>query len=412
MLTYELLFARLAVVYTQLADLDTTIAAVAAVELHALTAEALGTAAISLQHFLDRLTLVHARVVVEADRAGVWAGSGYRNVADWLAGHTKTSHSDAMDRVKLGDAADLSPELNTAVATGEMSAKSAVSLHSAIKSAPSGSDVAGLVAATKGASPREAHAAGEKFREMNRPRPETPEEAEERRYQRRSVRAGHADDGLVTTTVILPVLQHRQFWNTISHIAGDPYDGDARTTEQRLADGLTLLCDAWAKGTVSGGRERPTLLLVMDAESYTGANDEPATTGQRDHIPAHIARRLAENANLQRVIRAGTHILDLGRSARYATEQQYRALLVRDGGCRWPGCHIPAAWCELDHITPWEAGGTTDLSNLVMWCSHHHHEKHRPGVTVSGDAHDLWLTLANGSSVHCPAPPRTTSAAA
>ncbi|MFM8648821.1 MAG: HNH endonuclease [Actinomycetota bacterium] len=30
------------------------------------------------------------------------------------------------------------------------------------------------------------------------------------------------------------------------------------------------------------------------------------------------------------------------------------------------------AHCEPHHITPWERGGPTDLSNLVPLCSHHH----------------------------------------
>jgi len=103
----------------------------------------------------------------------------------------------------------------------------------------------------------------------------------------------------------------------------------------------------------------------------------------------------------KRVLHAGALILNLGREVRYATETQYRALVARDGGCRWPGCHIPAAWCEVDHLQAYEDGGATDLDNLVLWCSHHHHEKHRPGVQVLGTVADLRLRLANGTVVHC-----------
>ena len=115
-----------------------------------------------------------------------------------------------------------------------------------------------------------------------------------------------------------------------------------------------------------------------------------------------MVRHLAEQANLQRVLHAGAMVLDLGREVRFATEAQYRALVARDGGCRWEECHIPAAWCEVDHLRAFEDGGTTDLINMALWCSHHHHEKHRPGVQVLGDAHDLRLRLANGTIVHCP----------
>ena len=391
---------------------DTAIAGIAAVEVSALTRDALGVAVVRVQGMIDRLTMAHARIVTEADRAGVWGGSGARSMADWLAQQTKTSYGDAIDRVKLGDAADAVPELADAVASGDLSAKSALALHSAVKEAPADADLAGLVKAVKGATPREAAAAGERFREVNRPRPETPEEAEDRRYRMRSVRSGQPDDGIVTTTVALPLLEHRKFINAINHVAGKPTEGDERTNEQRLADGLLLLCDAYAKGEVTGGRERPTILLVMDAATMAGDNDGPAHTAHGERIPAHVARRLFENAHLQRVVRVGSRIIDLGMTARYATESQYRALVVRDGGCRWPGCHIPAAWCEIDHLVQFPHGGPTDMDNLVMWCSHHHHEKHRPRVQVLGNAMDLRIKLTNGTTIHCPPPLRTTQAAA
>ena len=45
------------------------------------------------------------------------------------------------------------------------------------------------------------------------------------------------------------------------------------------------------------------------------------------------------------------------RHHRYATPAQRRALAVRDGGCVFPGCDLPAGWCDAHHVTPWEAGG-------------------------------------------------------
>ena len=206
---------------------------------------------------------------------------------------------------------------------------------------------------------------------------------------------------MVTTTVHLPVLQSRQFINAISHIAGTPDKDDLRTTEQLLADGVVQLCVAYAKGQVTGGRERPTILITIPVDGFTGDSNEPGTTANGDRIPAHIVRRIAENANLQRVMATGNHILNLGRSVRYFTDDQYKALVARDGGCRWPGCNIPASWCEIDHLIPDEAGGPTDLDNSALWCCHHHHVKHSPGVKVHGNTHNLRIELANGTTIDC-----------
>jgi 5-methylcytosine-specific restriction protein A len=61
---------------------------------------------------------------------------------------------------------------------------------------------------------------------------------------------------------------------------------------------------------------------------------------------------------------------------RIATEAQYRALVVRDGGCAVRGCDRPASWCSPHHVIPWQHGGSTDLDDLVLMCEAHHHALH------------------------------------
>jgi len=230
---------------------------------------------------------------------------------------------------------------------------------------------------------------------------ETPQEAKERRYRRRSVTFSRPVDGMVTATAVLPQLDASQFRRALSAIAGKPSEADERTTEQRLADGLIQLVAAHAKGQVRGGRESTTLLVIGSAETLAGLSDHPGHTADGDPVPAHVLRRLAGDARVQRVVTAGDEILALGRAVRFATDAQWKALLVRDECCRWAGCRMPAAWCDVDHLEPWEVGGLTELDNLVLWCRHHHREKHHSGVQVIGDAHDLKLVLADGTLVDC-----------
>lgn len=102
-------------------------------------------------------------------------------------------------------------------------------------------------------------------------------------------------------------------------------------------------------------------------------------------------------AEVRRLVMTGSEVLDLGRSSRYASTQQYLALLARDGGCTWPGCHVPGAWCDVDHLQEWEHGGRTDLNLLSLLCPHHHQERHRPGVWIEGDATSWRIHLADGT---------------
>jgi hypothetical protein len=86
---------------------------------------------------------------------------------------------------------------------------------------------------------------------------------------------------------------------------------------------------------------------------------------------------LACDCVLQRVVLDAAGVpLDVGRTQRLATPAQRRALIVRDGGCAFPGCDRPPGWCDAHHIIPWELGGHTDMHNLVLLCRRHHRRVH------------------------------------
>jgi hypothetical protein len=49
-----------------------------------------------------------------------------------------------------------------------------------------------------------------------------------------------------------------------------------------------------------------------------------------------------------------------------------RAVRKRDRHCRFPGCDMPAAGCEVHHIKHRKDGGRHSLSNLALLCRFHH----------------------------------------
>lgn len=55
-----------------------------------------------------------------------------------------------------------------------------------------------------------------------------------------------------------------------------------------------------------------------------------------------------------------------------------RFVRERDGHCRFPGCHVAARFCDLDHVVPWPVGPTS-ATNLVCFCRRHHRVKQRAG---------------------------------
>jgi HNH endonuclease len=69
----------------------------------------------------------------------------------------------------------------------------------------------------------------------------------------------------------------------------------------------------------------------------------------------------------------------VGRTTRVVQPAQRVALAVRDGGCVFPGCARPLAWCEAHHLRHWLHGGPTDLANLALVCRAHHRAVHEGG---------------------------------
>ena len=69
---------------------------------------------------------------------------------------------------------------------------------------------------------------------------------------------------------------------------------------------------------------------------------------------------------------------------------------VRHATCTSPVCRRPAAQCDHEHNTPYEAGGRTCLCNTGPKCRHDHRLKQHPGWTVDQlpDGTFRWTTPA------------------
>jgi hypothetical protein len=89
------------------------------------------------------------------------------------------------------------------------------------------------------------------------------------------------------------------------------------------------------------------------------------------------------DADVSRVVMQGeSEILDLGRATRVPTPAIRHALVIRDGGCRFPGCDRPPQWCDAHHIVHWLHGGPTALANLILLCRYHHTRVYQGLATI------------------------------
>jgi hypothetical protein len=167
-----------------------------------------------------------------------------------------------------------------------------------------------------------------------------------------------------------------------AHAAGDP-----RSPAQQRADAMVEIFRRYLDGRPRG-TNRPHITLIGDAATVSGEAVGRCETISGYRLSPDTLRRLSCDAIIQRaVVDADGVVLDLGRATRTFTPDQYRAMVVRDGGCRWPGCDAPADDCEGHHGDYWEHGGHTDLGNGFLTCngSGHHRNIHEGGFTVTGD---------------------------
>ncbi|MEC5149422.1 hypothetical protein RCH22_001063 [Cryobacterium psychrotolerans] len=90
--------------------------------------------------------------------------------------------------------------------------------------------------------------------------------------------------------------------------------------------------------------------------------------------------------------------IDIGREQRTFSPAQRAALVLRGGGCRWPGCDQPPSWTETHHIQHWEEGsGDTNLDEGILLCRADHLRLHNEHWRITRDhTGQYWLTPPPG----------------
>src|SRR5439155_131651 len=105
----------------------------------------------------------------------------------------------------------------------------------------------------------------------------------------------------------------------------------------------------------------------VDAKAYAAEESEQMEFSLP--IAAAAVQRMACDCSVTRVLLSQESVtIDVGRSKRVISGAARKALMARDGHCRWPGCERPASWCDGHHVVHWIDGGGTDLDNLVLLC--------------------------------------------
>lgn len=154
-------------------------------------------------------------------------------------------------------------------------------------------------------------------------------------------------------------------------------------------------------------RGRTQLVVTVPLATLLGLSEEPGLLDGYGPIAAAMAREVAGAATDGTWLCAVTDdrpghvhgtLLGLGRSTfspgYVPPRATWRFVTVRDGTCRFPGCHRRAERCDLDHRVRHRDGGATCECNLQALCRRHHRLKHETPLRVSHDcvAGSTWST--------------------
>jgi 5-methylcytosine-specific restriction protein A len=159
-------------------------------------------------------------------------------------------------------------------------------------------------------------------------------------------------------------------------VEGEPPRSPAQRRADAFVDIMRFFLDH--QTAQPGGRHRHHMNVIIRYEDLVEGKSGEFADGTR--VDGATIQRLACDAGYHRVVTQGrSSILDYGVSRRNIPVNLFNALVVRDRGCRFPGCDRPPNWCEAHHIDHWENHGPTKIDNLVLACSRHHHLLHMPG---------------------------------
>ncbi|GAA1930219.1 HNH endonuclease signature motif containing protein [Microbacterium aoyamense] len=243
-----------------------------------------------------------------------------------------------------------------------------------------------------------------------------PAGAEERfaaRFDRRSYRSSRTADGMRSAHIVFddemgawveammdaalaPRRGGPRFVDSARAAAAEALSKEARTNDQLAYD---LFIDHLRAGALAnaddvfGAREAGVRLVAIrdaatgDAVSRDAFGRLLATAHSEDGSLAlpgsSIERALCATGSVTLTVDSSGKPLDVGREQRLFTPRQRLMLAVRDGGCIWPSCDRPPAYCEAHHCEHWADGGRTDCDVGVLLCRYHHLHLHNAGWRIT-----------------------------
>jgi Domain of unknown function (DUF222)/HNH endonuclease len=182
-------------------------------------------------------------------------------------------------------------------------------------------------------------------------------------------------------------------------------DDDTRTVGQRRHDALVDVANESlgnAKRPTVGG-ERPHVSLII--RNNTG---QAKAQGAQWYLSSVTRNMVMCDCVTTCVFETPQGVpFEVGDPKASIPIRTRRAVMARDGHCRFGGCSHSARWTDIHHIRYRRHGGTNELSNLVLLCRFHHRLIHRLALKLAWDVDGITLMIEwpDGTKVNSPPTP-------
>ena len=339
-------------------------------------------------------------LIAELDRRKLWAAQGAMSCAHWLGWACGIDAHTAREKVRVARALENLPLLSEALSKGELGYSKVRALT---RVATADNEAYLLEIGRHGTA---AHV--EKFARLYRQASRANEtDRADARHRERGLTFWHEDDGTVVLHGRFPpemaarivsaleaamaahaAEQPAADWGQEHRPAGRPtWDAGPEAAAHRTS-GRCARVDG--RPGVRGGRrpalapDRHEVVVHVDAEVLAGGGIGRCEVEPHSALAGETARRLCCDAGIVATVDGPTgEPLAVGRRTRTIPPAMRRALLIRDRGCRFPGC-ASSHRLHGHHVRHWAKGGETSLDNLLLLCPFHHRLVHEGASTCIG----------------------------
>jgi hypothetical protein len=319
-------------------------------------------------------------------------------------GASRCSQREADRRARRSEALVQMPSAASALAAGKITAEHVDTLAKAAEAiSPEAVEASGLV---RTATQRPADLLGADVRRWTRQHQtqESLEKAQKRKFGARRCFFKDTEEGMLAMYAEFDPIAGARVRARVEDRAdqlfyadgGRNRDRDDRTPEQRRADALAELLTS-SEPAVASEAKIPRRAPVRGQLLVIAQADGTAEITGVGPIPASVLAGLACTSELfGLVFSTDGQPLWHGTAVRLADDNQWRALIARDGGC--VVCDAHPSKCEAHHVVfaGRPAYGPTNIDNMALVCRHDHHLIHDQGYVLERRPDGSWELRSPG----------------